>query len=482
MLPAQPLEKFSYELPLESEASETQKTEALRRSSLPEPLLINNVHWFCRLRWVVVAIFTTFGILGNFPRVREVLSLKPDTGWAFMLAAFLALVNIGYLIHAKRLSPPGARAYATTNLWGQIVLDLLVLTAVVHYVGSIETYICFAYLPHIVMSCIFFSRLQSLGVTAIASVLYLGLIAMESAGVISGGGIWADTTAATQAGRISGLNLFNLLGAVGVWIVVWYLTSQLSDLVRERDHELALTNQKLKQAQEERTRHMLHTTHELKAPFAAIQANTQLILKGYCGELSDMMLDVVQRIGDRSRALANAIHDMLQLANLRSESDEVVPAGSFDLAVILRWCIDQVKNFAAQRSVSIEEEIVSAGVPGIEDYLKMLLQNVLSNAVSYSHEGGTVKVSCRPDGNSYAAIVAVEDQGIGIPREKLPHIFDEYYRTAEAARHNKGSTGLGLAIVRHVALSHKIRVRVESAPGAGTRFELLFPEHKDKPK
>jgi signal transduction histidine kinase len=110
----------------------------------------------------------------------------------------------------------------------------------------------------------------------------------------------------------------------------------------------------------------------------------------------------------------------------------------------------------------------------VEDHLKMLLTNIVSNAVVYSVEGGIVRVRCDatpPEG----PVVTVEDEGIGIPQEKLPRIFDEYYRTEEAIRHNKDSTGLGLAIVRHVAVNHAIRVRVESAPGRGTRFTLQFP-------
>ena len=73
------------------------------------------------------------------------------------------------------------------------------------------------------------------------------------------------------------------------------------------------------------------------------------------------------------------------------------------------------------------------------------------------------------------AVVAVEDSGIGIPAAKLPQIFDDYYRTAEAVRHNKASTGLGLAIVRQAAIVGKVGVRVESAPRQGTRFILDFP-------
>jgi signal transduction histidine kinase len=77
--------------------------------------------------------------------------------------------------------------------------------------------------------------------------------------------------------------------------------------------------------------------------------------------------------------------------------------------------------------------------------------------------------------------VAVRDNGIGIMPDKLPRIFDDYYRTAEAARHNHSSTGLGLAIVRQTAMAGGIGVHVESAPGRGTVFSLSFPDSPGVP-
>ena len=105
--------------------------------------------------------------------------------------------------------------------------------------------------------------------------------------------------------------------------------------------------------------------------------------------------------------------------------------------------------------------------------MKMLFSNLLSNAVVYSHRGGWVEVRCA-QGNGAEPLVTIEDHGIGIPGEKLPQIFDAYYRAEEAVRHHKESSGLGLAIVRHVAETHGIRVHVESAPGVGTKFTLRF--------
>ena len=101
----------------------------------------------------------------------------------------------------------------------------------------------------------------------------------------------------------------------------------------------------------------------------------------------------------------------------------------------------------------------------------MLIDNLLNNAVNYSYDGGYVAVACRakrPD----AGLLVVRDHGIGIPADKLPHVFQDYYRTTEAARHNKASTGLGLAIVRLVAQALQATVRIESSPGWGTRVTL----------
>ena len=115
------------------------------------------------------------------------------------------------------------------------------------------------------------------------------------------------------------------------------------------------------------------------------------------------------------------------------------------------------------------------GVFAAEDHLKMLLMNVLSNAVNYSYDGGTVRVACQRNGDG-RAMVTIADTGIGIPAAKLPRIFQEHYRTTEAVKHNKQSTGLGLAIARHVAELYNIHVCVTSRPGDGTTIELTFPQ------
>ena len=99
---------------------------------------------------------------------------------------------------------------------------------------------------------------------------------------------------------------------------------------------MAAVNRRLVAATEERARHMLHTTHQLKAPFAAIHANTQLLLGGYCGPIPDRAVAVIEQIAARCEMLSRAIKAMLQLANLRSHALNPPPPVPIDLPALIR--------------------------------------------------------------------------------------------------------------------------------------------------
>jgi len=441
---------------------------------LPESMLLENALWFCQLRWIAIVILLGFGVLDLIGDFAGRLGFRAGQAWPFAAGGVLILGNIVFWGHARWAKHAGRLRAAGKNLWGQILVDLLVVTAMVHFVGSLETYAPFAYLFHIVLACIFFSRRQSLAVTLIACVFYSACITAEQTGLLAPAGILADTSTQRQMGAMTGAPTMNFLSALVIWLVVWYLASQLSAMVQARDRELVAANRRLVAVQQERAKHMLRTTHELKAPFAAIHANTQLLLKGLCGALPDQAVDVVNRIAARSRRLASEIQEMLQLANLRSTGRPRLQWARIDVGEVLTWCIGQVQALADEREIVFENDIHPAWTVGVDDHLKMLFINLLANAVVYSHQGGWVRVKCRAGPKDQPAVI-IQDNGIGIPKEKLPRIFDEYYRTDEAVRHNKESSGLGLAIVRHVAQTHAIRMRVESEPGNGTTFELLLP-------
>jgi signal transduction histidine kinase len=443
---------------------------------LPEALLVQNTLWFCRFRWLVIAAFVAYGAVGLFPGLTARFEIRAPGVWPFAIAGILVLSNCAFLFLARTKT---SSIRITANLWSQIITDLAVLTVVVYFVGSLETNIAFAYLFHIVLSCVFFSRRQSLIVTALAISMFAVCTGAEYVlKILPSMSVFAIPTLEQRAQTPLTVLTINFLLAVTIWLVVWYLASHLSFMVRERDFELAEANRRLITAQQERSRHMLATTHQLKAPFAAIHSNAQLLLQGYCGDIPDEAMQVIRRIVARCRRLTAEIQEMLQLANLGSASQESPLKTKMVSTELLLWCMSQVDPMARERGVVFKTDIRPVALVGSEDHFKMLFVNLLSNAAVYSYENGHVRVSCRRGPHS-EPVVAIADNGIGIASDKLPHIFEEHYRTKEAVRHNKESSGLGLAIVKNVAEMYGIRIRVESHPGSGTRFELRFPTSDD---
>jgi signal transduction histidine kinase len=394
------------------------------------------------------------------------------------MAGILTSFNLVFRFFARSKTFPSKIIF---DLWGQIIVDLVVLTGVVYFIGSLETNIAFTYLFHIVLSCMFFSRRQSLTVTIMAIVMFAMCITAEYVlHILPSMSIFTESFHEQNHSPVLATLTVNFFFAIGIWLVVWYLACHLSSMVRRRDFELTETNLRIVAAQEERARHMLATTHQLKAPFAAIYSNAQLLLQGYCGEIPDEATQVIQRITARSRRLTTEIQEMLQLANLSSTSQHPLPQTRIVSTDLLLWCKSQVDSIARERGITFKVNVRPVAMVGTEDHFKMLFVNLLSNAVIYSHRNGQVRICCYKGPDS-EPVVTIADNGIGIQPEKLPHIFEEHYRTNEAVRHNKESSGLGLAIVKNVAEFYGIRIKVESRFGSGTKFELKFPVSNGSP-
>jgi len=472
----------AYDLPLQGRPG-LESADSSTPAESDELILLRNQTWFCSLRWLAIAALAALGLLGW---VTTVLSPIPgihlDPGWPVLVASVLLLLNVTHLIMVRKISQSARRAvFARRGLWLQIVLDLVVLTAVVHYLGSLYTFAPFMYLFHIVLACIFLPYAQSLWVMLAGMGMYVICLALESTGLIMARSVLAGVLMPDR--RVISLAVLAWqFGSVAfVSLTVWYLASRLSNALRQRDEELSGINRRLVAATEERAGHMLQTTHQLKSPFAAIQANTQLLLRGYFGSLPDTAVGVIEQIATRCEMLSRGITAMLQLANLRSHAQNPPPPVTVDLSALIGSNMAALRPQAARRGIVFEQDLSPAAVQVVHDHAVMIIDNILSNAVNYSRDGQRVWVSCRakPDGG---AVVVVRDTGIGILPEKLPRIFDDYFRTTEAAAHNRSSTGLGLAIVRQAALAGRILVHVESAPAHGTVFSLDFPSSPGKPE
>lgn len=447
------------------------------REGLGRELLLANARWFVRIRWLMVAALVAFGALCRLaPGLLGAFRLQPAPRWPWAVAALLAVVNVGFGAALRRCAPRASRTYASAHLWTQIAIDLVILTVLVHLAGSTSTYVSFAYLFHIVMACIFFAPRDSFRVTLLANGLFGGCVALETAGGLPTRSILAVRMPQQDD---PALNVVLAATAVFTWWVVWYLASTISRAVRERDLQLAEANERLVRADQEKNMIMLRTTHDLKSPFSGIESNIQLLRFAHWEELSDPVRRIIAAIEARSAALRARIRDILNLGELRSAAPAVAAAEPVDLDALLSRTVEEHRERAAQAQVTVALSPVGASVRSDPRQLAALFGNLVTNAIVYSRQGGSVEVEGSRRGE--AVEVRVVDQGIGIDAEAMPRLFEEYFRTEEAARHNPMSTGLGLAIVKQVARNLGLSVRVTSEKGKGTTFTVVLPIERRAP-
>ncbi len=433
-------------------------------------ILLQDARWFTRIRWFVVVLLLGFGILSAlFPAALQSVSIRPVSVWPWSLALALVLTNLLTIRWLNRLSPEVSRRTIETNIAFQISSDLLLLTILVYLTGAVDTILPFAYLFHIALACIFFDRRKSFVVSLSAALLYLaasGITQLSSE---------HHPTVLLHARRHTpqeAVLATQVLPTVLIWFGVWYLVSTLSGMVRKKDAALDALNKSLLRADEEKNRQMLRVTHDLKSPFADIENNIQILKLSYWDTIPRKAQAIIERIEAKGEILRTRIGDTLELGSLRSGEDSAVRE-AVNLTALLNDMLQDVQGLTRQRKVSISVTgDFGKTIQGDRRQLRILLLNLITNAVTYSHEGGNVVIDVTSD---VPAGIRVIDHGIGITEEALPHIFKDFFHASEATRVNARSTGLGLAIVRQVAQNLGITISVESHPGEGSVFDVRFP-------
>ena len=438
---------------------------------LGSAVLVHNVRWFIRVRWVVAAVLVLAGCVSRVaPEVMTSLGLAPPRQWTWMLAALLAGANVIFWLLSRPLTAASSDRLVASNIWLQIAVDLIVVTLLVHFVGSTSTFIAFTYLFHIVLACIFFAPSQSLLVTLAAANLYLLCVRLETLN------LWhAPGMIPLDARQVHNTDLCMLFAfsAVFVWLVVWYLVSTLSKQVRERGQLLEAANLRLRVIDEEKNRLMLRTAHDLKAPFSGIESNIQRLRLQYWDQLSAPAQELVDRIETRGQTLSERIRDILLLGDLRSVGSLPAPEECVEIDRVLKEVGEELEGKLQERHIQLHVAVTALKTRGCARHYFILFSNILANAVSYSHEGTTVEVSLTR--NDRDVQIAISDTGIGISSEALPRIFDEYFRAKEAAQFNPASTGLGLTIVKEAAQKEGLTITVTSEIGKGTTFAVAIP-------
>jgi len=219
-------------------------------------------------------------------------------------------------------------------------------------------------------------------------------------------------------------------------------------------------------------------SHELRTPLTAVIGYAEILAAEYFGTLNERQAQQVQIILQASRHLLDLINDILDISKIESGKTEL-ELSSVRVSAVVVLTVDLLKETASRRKVRvitrIPDDLTALQVPADERRVKQVLVNLVSNALKFTPEGGSVEVAMRRRDDALA--VSVTDTGIGIPREELERIFDSFYqiRGRPSAARVQGS-GLGLSLAKQIVELHGGRIWAESeGDGKGSCLTFTLP-------
>ena len=432
--------------------------------------LAESLYWLIRLRWFAVAgIFFTAALAQHWLRLP--LAYAPVYAAAAALGAANALL-LAWLERARAAGGPGLPALTNRLANAQIPLDLLCLTALVHFTGGVENPFAFYFVFHMIIASVLLSRRASYLQAVFALALYLLMTGLEYAGG------WEHHCAASSPALCLRGDSLHLLGAwasfASTLFIAVYMATSISQKLRLKEAHLRAANEQLREKDKIKSNYVLRVTHDIKEHLAAIQACLDPVLHGVTGEVAPAQRGLIQRSYDRTGKLMTFVKALLEITRIKLSRK--METGSFSLRKTAESAVGHVAERAAARNIRLSWT-VGHGVDeihGSQIYIEETIAGFLANAVKYTPEGGRVDLTIGDAGAS--VLVRVTDTGMGVPADELPHIFEEFYRARNARAAERTGTGLGLSIAREVALRHKGRVWAESREGEGSAFYLALPK------
>lgn len=214
-----------------------------------------------------------------------------------------------------------------------------------------------------------------------------------------------------------------------------------------------------------------NVSHELKTPIGAVTLLAEAVQEA--ADDTEQVRYFAGRMLVESDRLARLTRELIDLSRLQA-MDTLENAAVVDMADVVEQAIDLTRVTADSKGIRVRAKTIrGAQVWGDDSFLLMCVQNLITNAITYSPDDSSVGLGMRKAEDVLE--ISVADQGIGISEEDQKRIFERFYRVDTARSRNTGGTGLGLSIVRHIVENHGGEIRVWSKPGEGSTFTIRIP-------
>lgn len=247
-------------------------------------------------------------------------------------------------------------------------------------------------------------------------------------------------------------------------------SSEISDINEIAQLTGAVNNlaETLEKQEKLRKRLTADVAHELRTPLATLQSHVEAMLDGIWEADSKRLKSVHEEI----TRLGRMVGDLEKLTKYESEQ-LVLDMSEFDLSELTRGILVNFENECKVKNLEVVLEDKPVFVYADRDKISQVIINLMSNAVKFTGEGGSIRLTVDNDGES--AVLSVSDTGIGISDKDLPYVFERFYRADTSRSRLTGGSGIGLTIAKTIVEAHKGTISVESRPGEGARFSIRLP-------
>ena len=247
---------------------------------------------------------------------------------------------------------------------------------------------------------------------------------------------------------------------------------------------VAVLHDTTEQEKEERERRLFvsNVSHELRTPLTSVKSYLEALDEGALTE--PVAPDFIKVSLDETNRMMRMVTDLLHLSRIDNETShldvELINFTAFITFILNRF--DKMRSQDEEKKYELVRDypINSVWIEIDTDKMTQVIDNILNNAIKYSPDGGKITVSMKTTDDQM--ILSISDQGLGIPKQDLPRIFDRFYRVDRARSRAQGGTGLGLAIAKEIIKQHKGFIWAKSEYGKGSTFTIVLPYDKDAVK
>lgn len=438
--------------------------------------------WFIKLRYGAVALLLfliiTLELLLKFPLTRVQVAATT------IIAACILTYNIVIHRYRKAVKPENKFNNLHLSLL-QMVLDLSALTLLIHYSGGVETPIFMFYIFHMIIGSMILPEAViysvALGVILVFNIItlteYYGIIPHHPIIGLLSTPIYND------------LNYLLVLQVVFsmMMVISVLLANKIASQLYQREHELWVTLNKLKEAEAEKQRYIIGVVHEIKTPVAAVQSILDIVLQRFLGPVSEDIAEKLRRARIRTDESIKLINNVLHISRIKLLDQ--ITYDAINISELIQEVIEKHNIQAEIKSICIKMRTTADQIPcipGDKALLEIAFSNLIGNAVKYNNPGGLVEISVVLLTDN--VMIKICDNGIGIPAEDIKNVFNEFYRASNSRNFKFEGSGMGLTVVKQIITRHHGQISIESpselqdSKKPGTCITVTLPVQKEDHK